>query len=161
MTRVKITKANGGNLALGDEVGFINYPGAALFSQVDISLGDRLITQSSNTYPYRCIIESLLKSGMFCMDSAEHMEDVMGERNRGLVKRMEYTEGSRVVEMIAPIHSDLFFQDKLLINGVDLKIKFTRAKNEFCLMRSTLDDYRVNILSASMFVKKVTVSPAV
>ena len=94
LTCVKITKANGGNLALGDEVGFINYPGATLFSQVDISLGDRLITQSSNTYPYRCIIESLLNyskdtletqfgSGMFCMDSAEHMEDVMGGRNRG------------------------------------------------------------------------------
>ena len=172
LTRVKITKANGGNLAVGDEVGFINYPGATLFSQVDISLGDRLITQSSNTYPYRCIIECLLNyskdtlktqfgSGMFCMDTAEHMENVVGGQNRGLVKRMEYTEGSRVVEMIAPIHSDLFFQDKLLINGVDLKIKFTRAKNEFCLMRSTVEDYRVNILSASMFVKKVTVSPAV
>lgn len=31
-TRVKITKANGGNLAQGDEVGFINYPGCTIFS---------------------------------------------------------------------------------------------------------------------------------
>ncbi len=52
-TRVKITKANGGSLAQGDEVGFISYLGCTIFSQVDMSLGDRLITQSSNTYPYR------------------------------------------------------------------------------------------------------------
>lgn len=31
-TRVKITKANGGNLAQGDEVGFINYPGCTMSS---------------------------------------------------------------------------------------------------------------------------------
>ena len=37
-----------------------NYPGATLFSQVDVSLGDRLISQGSNTYPYRCIIECLM-----------------------------------------------------------------------------------------------------
>ncbi|KAM7367415.1 hypothetical protein PAMP_001046 [Pampus punctatissimus] len=172
-TRVKITRANGGNPAQGDEVGFINYPGCTMFSQVDISLGDKLITQSSNTYPYRCIIESLLNygkdtletqfgSGLFCMDTAGHMEDVTaGGDNEGLNKRMGYTEAGHVLEMIAPIHSDLFFQEKLLINGIDLKIRCTRAKNEFCLMRNTIDDFRVNILSASLFVKKVTVSPAV
>ncbi len=32
-TRVKITKADGGNLAQGDEVGFINYPKCTMFSQ--------------------------------------------------------------------------------------------------------------------------------
>ena len=42
------------------EVGFINHPGCTLFSQVDIMLGDRLITQSSNTYPYRGIFECLI-----------------------------------------------------------------------------------------------------
>lgn len=74
---------------------------------------------------------------------------------------MGYTEGGRVVELIAPVHSDLFFQDRLLINGVDLKLKFIRAKNEFCLMRNTVDDFRVNVVSASLYVKKVTVSPAI
>ena len=58
-TRVKITKANGANLVQADDVGFINYPANTMFSQLDITLGDRLISNSSNTYPYRCILECL------------------------------------------------------------------------------------------------------
>ncbi len=91
------------------------------------------------------------------MDTAGHMDDVTaGGDNEGLVKRMEYTEGDRVVELIAPVHSDLFFQDKLLINGIDLKLKFTQAKNSccfFCLIRITVDDFQVNMVSASLFVE--------
>lgn len=51
---LRITNASGRNLA-NDAEGFINYPECTLFSQVDIMLGDRLITQSSNMYPY-CIL---------------------------------------------------------------------------------------------------------
>ncbi len=43
-TRVRITNADGTNLANDADVGFINYLGCTLFSQVDIMLGDRLIT---------------------------------------------------------------------------------------------------------------------
>lgn len=66
-----------------------------------------------------------------------------------------------MVELIAPVHSDIFFQSKLLINGLDLKIRMTRGKDEFSLMRSNATAYKLNILSASLFVKKVSVSPAV
>lgn len=136
---------------------------------MDISLGDRVETQSSNTYPYRGIIECLLNYGkdtlqtqfgygLFCMDTAGHMEDVTaGGDNKGLIKRMRYTEGGRIIELISPIHFDLFFQDKLLINEVDLKLKFIRAKNEFCLMRNTVEDFKLHIVSASLFIKMVTV----
>ncbi|KAI2644943.1 Retrovirus-related Pol polyprotein [Labeo rohita] len=37
----------------------------------------------------------------------------------------------------------------------------TRGKDEFCLMRSDVVAYKLNIVSASLFVKKVSVSPAV
>ena len=56
----KITNPDGTDLAPAAAVGLIYYPGCTLFSKVDITLGDRLITQSSNTYPYRGIIECLL-----------------------------------------------------------------------------------------------------
>ncbi|KAI4900462.1 hypothetical protein NFI96_027612, partial [Prochilodus magdalenae] len=35
-----------------------------------------------------------------------------------------------------PIHSDIFFQEKLMLNGVDIKIRMIRNKDEFCLMRN-------------------------
>ncbi|XP_048010383.1 uncharacterized protein F54H12.2-like [Megalobrama amblycephala] len=171
--RLKITRPNGADLANDAKVGLINYPGATVFSQVDVSLGDRLISQSSRTYAYRCIIESLINyskdaleslfsTGLFYKDTAGHMDETdPGGDNQGLTKRASYTANSRVVELLAPIHSDIFFQEKLMLNGVDIKIRMIRAKDEFCLMRDGDVAYKLNIQSASLFVKKVTVSPPV
>lgn len=171
--RLKITNADGTDIPDGDPVGLINYPGATIFSQVDVSLGDRLISQSSSTYPYRCIIEcltnyskdaleTLFSAGLFYKDTAGHMDvgDPAGG-NGGLAKRAAFTNASNVVELLAPVHSDIFFQEKLMLNGVDIKIRMTRGKDEFCLMRSNAAAYKLKILSASLFVKKVSVSPAV
>ncbi|XP_058632031.1 uncharacterized protein F54H12.2-like [Onychostoma macrolepis] len=82
-------------------------------------------------------------------------------RNSGLTKRSLYTTGSGVVELLAPIHSDIFFQEKLMLNGVDIKIRMIRGKDEFCLMSGEDVAYKLNIVSASLFVKKVSVSPSV
>ncbi|XP_077057587.1 uncharacterized protein F54H12.2-like [Siphateles boraxobius] len=171
--RVKITQPDGDDIPHLARVGLINYPGATIFSQVDITLGDRLISQSSSTYPYRCIIESLLNYGkdtleslfstsLFHKDSAGQMDvhDPPGN-NAGLTKRATYTSRSREVELFTPIHADIFFQEKLLLNGVDVKLRFIRAKDEFCLMRGDDIAYKLNITAASLFVKKVSVSPPV
>lgn len=171
--RVRITNADGTNLPNDADVGFVNYPGCTLFSQVDIMLGDRLITQSSNTYPYRGIIECLINygkdtldtqfsTGLFCKDTSSHMDSASIEgNNAGLVARGRFTGNSRIVELIAPIHADLFFQEKLLLNGVDMSLKFMRSKDEFSLMTTANAQYRVKIMSASLFVKKVSVAPTV
>ncbi|KAL0150112.1 hypothetical protein M9458_054539 [Cirrhinus mrigala] len=171
--RVKITKPDGSDIDDGAPVGLINYAGATIFSQVDISLGDHFISQSTSTHPYRCLIECLLNydkntletlfsAGLFYKDSAGHMDvaNPAGE-NQGLAKRAAFTNASNVVELLAPIHSDIFFQEKLMLNGVDIKVHMTRGKDEFCLMRSDAVAYKLNIVSASLFVKKVSVSPAV
>ena len=122
-TRVRIVNHDGTNLANDAVMGFINYPGCTLFSQVDIMLGDRLITQSSNTYPYHGIIECLINygkhtldtqfsPGLFCKDTSGHMDSLaIDGDNEGLVERASHTVTSRIVELIAPVHSDLFFQD--------------------------------------------------
>ena len=171
--RIKITNPDGTDLAPAAPVGLINYPGCTLFSQVDITLGDRLITQSSNTYPYRGIIECLLNygngtldtqfgCGLFQKDTHGHMDDILpGGLNLGLTTRSEYTGRSRIVELISPIHVDMFFQEKLLINGVDLRMRFIRAKNNFCLMSDGAAEYRVSIVSANVFIKKVSIAPGI
>lgn len=172
--RVKILNADGTNTANAASVGLSNYPTCSLFSQVDIMMGDRLITQSSNTYPYRGIIECLLNysedtlntqfsTALFCKDTSRHMNDAsITGRNAGLVKRGEYTENGRIVELIGPIHSDLWFQHKVLLNGLDMSLKFIRSKSEFALMSSEQNaDFCVKIVTASLFIKKVSVAPAV
>lgn len=172
--RAKIVNADGSDLDVDAEVGFVNYPGCSLFSQVDIQLGDRLVTQASNTYPYRGVIECLLNyspetlnsqfaAALFVKDTAAHMEVTDPEgTNDGLKQRSANTVLSSTVDIITPIHSDMFFQEKLLINGVDIKIKFVRAKDEFCLMSTVPgDNPKVVISSASLYIKKVAIAPGV
>ncbi|KAM4689015.1 uncharacterized protein F54H12.2-like [Discoglossus pictus] len=71
------------------------------------------------------------------------------------------TARGKTVELIGKLHADLFFQEKLMLNGLDLKIKLTRNKDTFCIMSAEADPYKVQILSASLFVKRVQISPAV
>ena len=61
--KARITKANGNALDPNAEVGSVNLFLQSLFSQVDVSLNERLISPSTNTYPYRAMIETLLNYG--------------------------------------------------------------------------------------------------
>ena len=107
--RAKVTQITGANLADDAPVGPINLFLHSLFSQVDISLNGTLITTSTNTYPYRAMLETLLSYGedakktqltsaLFYKDLAGKMDSVnfdAGEVNDGLAKRRALVRGSR------------------------------------------------------------------
>ncbi|TWW81835.1 hypothetical protein D4764_01G0016500 [Takifugu flavidus] len=172
--RVKITNPNGSNLANDAAVGLINYPLNTIFSQCDVTLGDRLISQSSATHPYRCMIETLLNfspdtlssqftGGLFYKDTAGSVDSIVlvNGPNNGLTRRAASTARSREVHLLGPLHGDIFFCERLLLNSVDLRIKLTRANDAFCLMGARDSAFSLKVLGASLFVKKVAVSPAV
>lgn len=62
-TKVKITKSDGLALTAEDRVAPVNLFSQALFSQVDVSLNERVVSSASNTYPYREYTETLLNFG--------------------------------------------------------------------------------------------------
>ena len=74
--------------------------------------------------------------------------------NRGLATRGTYARNSRIVELM-----ELFFQEKLLLNGTDISLKFIWSKDKFSLMTAANVQYHVKIMSASVFVKKSLCSP--
>ncbi|XP_069061926.1 uncharacterized protein F54H12.2-like [Pleurodeles waltl] len=169
----KITKANCTNLEDDAKVAQIAYPIATMFDQVDINLGDQLITQSDNMYAYRADIESILNysrkgldtqlsAGLFYKDTKAHFEDTaLDGGNAGFKKRASFAAGSRQFDLLGRIHSELFFRNKLLVNGIDLKIKLNRNKDAFCLISGDAELYKLVILSESLFGKRVKVSPSV
>jgi hypothetical protein len=171
--KVKITQANGNNLANDAVVGPVNLFLHSLFSQVDISLNGTQITSSTNTYPYRAMIETLLSYGedakktqltsaLFYKDQAGRMDSVdfaEANRNGGLYKRASFAANSRVIDMIGRLHSDLCFQERYLLNEVGVKIKLTRSKDAFCIMSANA--HKVKIMSAVLYVRKVKLSPSV
>lgn len=74
--------------------------------------------------------------------------------------RARLMAGSRKLDLLGPLHSNLFFQKKLLLNGVDLKIKI--SKDVFCLTSGNANqNYKVHIITASLFVKRMIETPGV
>ncbi|XP_069068727.1 uncharacterized protein F54H12.2-like [Pleurodeles waltl] len=165
----KIVKADGSNIENEAKVTTIAYPVATMFNQVDITLGDLLITQCDNMYAYRAYIESImnyrrdaLDTQLFYKDTYGHFEvTVLDGHNQGFIKRANLATGSRQFDLLGRILSDLFYQYKMLVSGINLKIKLTRNKDSFCLISRDVEQYKLVILSASLFVKRVKVSPSV
>ena len=175
--KVKVSKADGSNLDGASKVGFANYPIVSLFNQVDVILGGNLISSATNTYAQHSILEVLLNydkeaaesqlgCGLFCKDTAGQMEemDISADPvlNMGLGTISEWTKISKIVELQGRILSDLFNQEKLILNGVDLTVKLHRHKLEFCLLSGdTAPSYKITIVDAIFYVMKIELTPSV
>jgi len=171
--KAKITRADGTDLGVDSPIGPSNLFLHSLFSQVDVSLNGTLITASTNTYPYRAMMETLLSygedakrtqltSGLFYKDRAGRMDSVDladNAANDGLLKRRALGLESRTFDMMGRLHADIFFQDRYTINEVGVKIKLTRSRDDFCLMGAMVG--KVQIVQAPMFVRKVKLMPSV
>ena len=171
--RAKVTKPDGTNLDAGADVAPINYWLHSLFSQVDISLNDTLITPNENTYPYRAYLEATLNYGreaktshlfsaLFYRESSNHLNDTQGNANKGLRTRRDLSAGSRDMDMMGRLHGDIMHQERYMINGVDVKIRLIPSKSAFHLMaHDAAAGNKSVIIHASLFVRKVKLNPAV
>lgn len=168
--KVRITKKNGDNLDVDQDVGPVNNWLHSLFSEVELILNDKLLSSTNKTYPYRAYIETLLSYGsaaketqltasMWYKDTAKHMQD-RTEDNVGFTKRKEMMSESRIVDLIGRPHLDICFQDRYLINGVNVRLRFIRSPDIFALMGDA-DNYKVQINNAVLHVRRVKLSPTV
>ena len=177
--QAKITKANGTDLEEADDhlVTPENLWIHSLFSQVDIALNNTNISTSTNTYGYRAFLETLLNYGHDCKSTQMGLSmyyDGQGEDfpyttdpdNKALSTRRERIRRSKTVDMIGRVHSDIFTQDKLILDNTSLRMRFVRSKDSFSLLALSADatepeHYKVKITHASFFIRKVKVNPAI
>ena len=170
----KVENSNGTNLVADKVIAPVNLLFYSLFSQCDIKWNDTLVTASSNMYTYRCIFEilvnygpdalnSLYQSAFFHKDTAGNLDSLtvlpgasdvdVPKYNYGFHKRCSLVKESQVISLMGRLHGDILFQDRYLINNVEMKIRLSRNKHSFCLMGDT-NDYRLNLLKATLFVRK-------
>ena len=133
---------------------------------MDVLLDDVQVSQSSGTYANRAYIESLLSYGpqaknsqlttsLFYKNTAGNMDRPNpahvneDERNFGLQKRSSFTDEGATVDLIGRIHSDVFFQDRFMLNEVNVKVRFVRNKDSCCLMFGEANaSHKVKLISA-------------
>ena len=169
--KAKVLRQDGTNPPADAVFAPVNYWLHSLFSQVDVSLNDILVTPSENTYPYRAYIESTLNYGreaktthltsaLYYQDTANRLNSLAGDENDGFRARAAHAAAGREVDMIGRLHCDIFHQERYLLNGVDVKIRLIPSKSTFNLMAAA-DNFKSIITHASMFVRKVRLNPAV
>jgi hypothetical protein len=128
-------------------------------------VGNTLITQSGGFYSYKAAIETLLNFGTDAKTSqlANIMyskEDYARQTNAGVTERMKLTDGGKAFELYGPLHVDLFFQEKYLVNNVPLRVKITRNSPSFYLLGSVAG-CRIEITEAVLWIRRVQVAAGV
>ena len=168
LVTVKLKKTDGSAIVDAEKVGPVNLLLHSLFAEVEVSLNEKIITPSNNTYPYRSYFETVLNYGsdakqskltaeLYYMDEAAKINSL---DNEGLLARRVMVLEHGSVEMMGKLHCDIFMQPKLILNQVDCKIKLHRSKPEFYTM-ATEDKYRIEIEEAKLLIRKEKPSIAV
>ncbi len=139
----------------------------SMFRQIDVSLNGKQVASNDGLYAYRSYMETLLTYGsepkkhqlsisMFCQDQSEldvHDESILGTtKNKGAKERFERTKFSKSFECVGPIHSEIFEQSRLLLNKVEMNVKFTRNDENFILMSKNKDySYKILLEEATLY----------
>lgn len=172
--KAKITKADGSALASAEKMGIVNLPLQSLFSQIDVYMNGKCVSQNANNYPWKAYLKVLLSNGPSASQSQLQTQlyypdkevlddaDAATGRNQGLRARYVFTQQSRTFDLEGPLYVDCFYLDKFLINGVDLQLRLFRSRNEFVLMsKEASPSYKVTILDAVFKACKIRLDSGV
>jgi hypothetical protein len=138
-----------------------------MFSSFSFSLNGTPVTLHEAKYHYTAYLEKLLNYGSD--ESGTHLlsrflfldspsTDEALKNNTGRTTRLHYLSNINTIELSRRLHAVLFNSDKMLISGVDMNIKLTRAPQGFYLL-APLDDnrLRIKILDATLFITTTSV----
>ncbi|XP_064597963.1 uncharacterized protein F54H12.2-like [Liolophura sinensis] len=170
--KAKILNGDGTAVAADKKVAPTNLWIQSMWRQVDVSLNDKLITPSTNMYPYRAYLETLLSYGKEAKKSQLSAAlwyadtpgkfDTMSDTNDGFADRLECTAESRSVDMLGRLHCDMFLQHLHLLNNVTVRIRLTPAKDSFALMSDeAAPGYKTRLEEVLIFVRKVKITSGV
>jgi hypothetical protein len=149
--RIKVGLSTGTDLKdiAKDKVELIKLWPHALFKQVDLYLGSKCVSTSSNLNPYRCFMEtnlsypSVVKEEL--LTATEHWGGAKAEPSKD-----EF-------EAIFPLHLDLSNQGKLILNNLPMKIRLLRNQDSFVLKKEEADtqNYTIKISRMSLWVRTI------
>ena len=130
------------------------------------------LSQNNQTQAYNAYIKTLLNftdqakksyltKALYYKDTAGHMDkvDYTADRSLGLKKRGSFTTGDAEVGMVGVPQCDVFNLDKLLLDGLEIKIKIDLNSSEFNLIGGEdANDCKLQIVSSTLRVRTVHVA---
>ncbi|XP_055347325.1 uncharacterized protein F54H12.2-like isoform X2 [Paramacrobiotus metropolitanus] len=155
-----------------DLVAPVNLIAHSIFSSVEVTMANRLITNSSPLYAHRAYLENLLgyapaalksqaTSAGFYIDTPGYLEDHANNAEEVTRKAMFVT--NEYVPFSAKLCTDIFQQGKDLITGVPLHVRLILNKPEFYLRSYAnlpVDAFKAYIRNPRLYVKRFVPNPA-
>ena len=163
--KLRITKADGTDVVVADNVAPINLIGSSLFKQVCIEANGAKIPELTNTfYNYKTYLETILsyghsatsshlKASRFHTDTASKF-DTCGTDNKGFESRKEL---GATFDVMAPLHVD-FLQCDRYLPSMKFKLILYREEDAFCLMTDKNERYKLVIEEMKLYLRYINVS---
>jgi hypothetical protein len=167
-----IVNGSGNRITDSDNVAFENLALQTLWRQVDLSLQQQIITSKVSTnYAYKAYLDVLLNSSTSAMEnqlsSQLFHKDLAGfmdtqNANLGYRWRKKFTDEGIELQIQGPLYLDLAQQERPIINGIEINLRFWPNKSPFYLSSANTDqEYSFRITDATLNVCMVEVSPGV
>ena len=163
----------------------------SLWSQVDVTLNQKLVSSHTAHYAYKAMLESTLNYDKSAQESQMQSAGFYKRQNgfldpqEGTITNIELPDGDSSFKttipnpkynpgvrarylswakgdtLMGPLFADLFQQDRLLLNGVEIGVQLYRHQPEFYMNAATSDQkkYQIAFENLSLRVCKVKLSP--
>ena len=182
--KVQITHTNGNPLAnIGSgstakranaQVATINNSLHSMFEDCTVYLNGVEAFSANGLYPYSSYLQDLfdtteeqkqsfMTAQGWYKDSANSFDQANATLNKGWGKRAQFF-GAEAQGLIGTLHSELFNQQRYLVDGVEVKVQLTLGKPKFFLISAMKDsnnknvEYKIKIKDARMYVPYVHLS---
>jgi hypothetical protein len=143
---------------------------SSLFNECTVEYNNQLVSQSHQLYHIKAYWENLfnfsdsakstfLTAAGFYQDEAGKFESATAKAN---LKRASFLRDGKSYEIMGRLHADVLQASQYLLNEVDVRICLRRnADALICLADGDKMNVKVIIEDATLFVRKLNLSPAV
>ena len=173
--RLKLERKGNGvpiDLVAADVVAPINKIASTLIRSLKVYLGSKMISDSSELYAYRSILETELNFGydvkesghltaaLYARNSPSGLWDDVG--NLGFDLRRKWFAGGEI-EVLAPLTCDLFNTRKVLPSHSNLRVEISRNNDDFLITSHNAADavgraYHLRVVDLSWQVQMLELS---
>ena len=134
----------------------------SMFAKCDMTLQDRSVTSSSQHYAYKSYVEKLLGYGSEAKKTYSRTAGWMRDTAFDVpdATRKAAMPEKTTIELIDRLHLDLCSQDRVLLNGVQVKLSLqtNRPSFYFHASKKEISISKVTFEHVALFVKHVEVS---
>ena len=141
----------------------------SLFSECTVSANGVQLSNTNGNYAHNAFIETAFSSGRTAKNTwlvcqGNYYEDepakIDGADNRAtdVAARKALVADSLECSLLGKPASDILTCDKHLLSGVTLRISFRRSPNDFTVISESNKHYRLKIVGANLYVRKMTVT---